>query len=480
LAESASGWIDRSGQDAFGAQTKAYADLMFAFGLARLKESDASRALLQRAEAVLASRDTVHKFLLRAYTYRIQQVLHDKPHGGPLPQELLDDLKAITGSASNDERMRAYLIDKLRSKSRILEPDQRIDPYRLWMRRNNELDGLLAELPDLTDRREIVRRIENLLQGKDGQNQEGRARILRAALDLAPRAGEEFAVHVLAEAGSAYDALPQANEGLVLFDRAALLEKGMFVAAHFDRLDYVQTFVARFERLLASLRGADVLQGLDSLAEQSFRGLRKLGMRDEIGRLLRQMAELLISSRGLRSLAALLAHATAEGVANQDKTLVEALAALLHVAGSWYYFGETGQAEQVLEAARRLLLGGSLLDQKLYLAPQQTQLACAYVAALAQAPAEVAQSRIEELFSRLAVRDTFTTSTHYKVSLLSVVEAIVLAVATEEATTGAEVRRWLDEDEFLIRRRIHRDLREAMARAEAGHAVVSPTAPRKR
>lgn len=465
LAESARGWIERSGQDVFGAQTGAYADLIFAFGLARLKEGDASRALLARAEAVLGPRDAVHKFLLRAYAYRIGQALQDRPHGGPLPREQLDSLKAITGSADNEDRMRAYLIDKLRSRSRILEPDQRIDPYRLWLARKGDLDRLLAELPDLTDRHEIVTRVEQLLKGKDGQGREGRARVLRAALDLAPRVEQEFALRVLAEAGAVYDALPAANEDVTLFDRAALLEKGMFVAAHFDRPDYVQAFVARFERLLATLRGAGALQGLDSLAEQSFRGLRKLGMGDQIRQLLRRMADLLIEGRGLRSLGALLAQATAEGAANADKTLVEALAALLHVAGSWYYFGETGEAEQVLDAARRLLLGRGLLDQNQYLAPQQTQLACAYVAALAHAPVEVTQSRVEELFARLVVRDTYTTSTHYKLSQLSVVEAVVLAIATDGAALGGEVSRWLDEDEFLIRRRVHRDLREAVGRS---------------
>ena len=60
--------------------------------------------------------------------------------------------------------------------------------------------------------------------------------------------------------------------------------------------------------------------------------------------------------------------------------------------------------------------------------------------------------------------DTFTTNTHYSLSQLTVVEAVVLAVVSDDFTMGSQARRWLDDDEFLVRRRIHRDLKATMAR----------------
>lgn len=56
-----------------------------------------------------------------------------------------------------------------------------------------------------------------------------------------------------------------------------------------------------------------------------------------------------------------------------------------------------------------------------------------------------------------------TTSSHFSVNQLRVVEALVLAVVSEEFTMNSESRRWLDDDEFLVRRRIHRDMRAAMS-----------------
>jgi hypothetical protein len=76
---------------------------------------------------------------------------------------------------------------------------------------------------------------------------------------------------------------------------------------------------------------------------------------------------------------------------------------------------------------------------------------------------EVAQKRLEEIFRQLrGIKDTYTTSSHFSVSQLDVVEAVVLAVVSDDFTMGTQARRWLDDDEFLVRRRIHRDLRNVM------------------
>jgi hypothetical protein len=195
------------------------------------------------------------------------------------------------------------------------------------------------------------------------------------------------------------------------------------------------------------------------LAEECFRGLRKLGMRDEIDRLLTQMAQRLLQGRDLQALDS---DDAAENLA--------ALRALLHVADGWFYFGREKQAVRVLNLARTVLLrrgheespadislGGNVPRE------QRTLLACTYATVLTRAPAGLAQSRLEELFHRLrGIRDTYTTCEYYGRLQLQVVEAVVLAVTSESFRMGADARRWLDDDEFLIRRRIHHDVRTMM------------------
>ncbi len=110
-----------------------------------------------------------------------------------------------------------------------------------------------------------------------------------------------------------------------------------------------------------------------------------------------------------------------------------------------------------MNAVRQILLEGRLPST------EQTKLACAYAATLAQAPVEEALQHVEELFRNLKnVSDTFTVNTHYALSQLRVVEAVVMAVVNDEFTVGTEMHRWLDDDEFLVRRRIHRDMKAVL------------------
>ena len=82
---------------------------------------------------------------------------------------------------------------------------------------------------------------------------------------------------------------------------------------------------------------------------------------------------------------------------------------------------------------------------------------------------EHAQQRISELFQLDAdgkpavanIKDNMTTSSHYSISQLAVVETTVLALVSDELSLDSESKRWLDEDEFLVRSRIHRDVKMA-------------------
>ena len=78
----------------------------------------------------------------------------------------------------------------------------------------------------------------------------------------------------------------------------------------------------------------------------------------------------------------------------------------------------------------------------------------------------MAKRRLEELVTKVeGIKDSWTTGTHYSRLQLDIVEAVVLAVVSDDFTMGTQARRWLDDDEFLVRRRIHRDMKAIMAHA---------------
>lgn len=456
LAEMAHDWMKAPGQRcAATANNAGYIDLIFSFGLARLGEPEASRELLDRAHTVLIGKDDVHDFLFNAFKYRIDQARESKPHTGPLPLEQMEYLEHM-------ERMPRYVVDRLRQHSRILEPHLKIDPYRHWSSRTSDLEQKLAELVDLNDRKEVANRVHQLLREvpKGVRGAEARARILRAALELAPRVSEDFGREMLDQVMPTYDSLPETRDQNGLMEQANFLEKALFVAGHYDRIEHLHPLVGRFQTLLQSQKGDKAIHAIESLAGQVLRSLRKLGMREEIDQLLNLMEGVILQGQDIQ-------HLDIQKMQNWPASLK----ALLHVAGERFYFGRDRQAEPVLQAVRAHLFreesGASIKDR--------TSLACVYAKTVGQAAVEVAQKRLEELFRNLAgIRDTYTTNSYsiqsggdskpgYGLSQLDVVEAVVLAVASEDFTLGSHARRWLDDDEFIVRRRIHRDLRAMLA-----------------
>jgi hypothetical protein len=403
----AQGWLQDSGAPTATARTPAYADLLFAFGLARLGEADAARNLMAGARQALAGQDQAHTWLSHAFEHRIQQSLDGKPHTGPLPAGQLRSLAGV-------DRLQRYVADRLRKHSRVLEPDQRINPYRHWSGRISAFEKDLAELTDLTDSGEIAKRVDRLLrevpEGPGGSEQ--RARVLKAALEAAPRVGKAFARKMLDQTIPAYDALPEAKDVTAVVERAAFLEKALFVAGHFGQVASARALMERFRQMLPARQGAQVFQALDPLADQAFQTLRKLDLRDEMEQTLAQLAALVLKGREVKQIDFKKAD---QGPAT--------LRLLLRVAAGWYCLGRDGQAEPIREAAWGVLHSGNLNPR------DQTQLACAYVQTLGQAPAEAARKRLKEVFRRLrGVKDTYTTSTHFSVSQLELVESGVLAI----------------------------------------------------
>ena len=176
----------------------------------------------QGAKAFLGGENDVHQFLLGAYAYRINQALEGKPHAGPLPTEYFEHLELL-------DRMPRYVVDRLRQHARILEPNQKIDPYRHWASRMSDLDRELAELVDVNDRKEVISRVQRLLRDlpRGARSAEQRRASSRSALDLAPRISEDFAREFLDQVIPAYDALPEAREPMALLEQATFLEKSL-------------------------------------------------------------------------------------------------------------------------------------------------------------------------------------------------------------------------------------------------------------
>jgi hypothetical protein len=142
---------------------------------------------------------------------------------------------------------------------------------------------------------------------------------------------------------------------------------------------------------------------------------------------------------------------------------LKALQTLLNIAGGWLAFGLAEQAAPILDEARNELLATPSGKPQLL---EVSRLMTAYIAAVGQGSAESGLQRIGELFRKIdphKITNSFTTAPFYSRLHLNVVEEVVLAVVSDDFALGTAGRRWLEGDEFLVRRRIHADMRAVLA-----------------
>lgn len=237
------------------------------------------------------------------------------------------------------------------------------------------------------------------------------------------------------------------GEGLPLAEQTELIEAGLFAAGHFDQGAAVRQLAAHLTRLFERPRQPADLAKLPEPMEQAVRALRRLGLKAEGDRILQRVADSVLHGQRLGA-----ARARLKG-----PSWGPSLRALLGVAAGWYYAGHEEAGHEVIEEARKDLYTAEMP------AAERTLLALTYARTLGNVPVRLALGRFEELFQRLkGLKLASSTDSHYNLQILRLVETVVRAVVHEDFTLGPAVRGWLDDDEFQVRQRIHRDLKAIM------------------
>jgi hypothetical protein len=446
-------------------QTASYIDLLFAFGFARLGQAGAARNLVRQAStAIEAAGSEAHTFLLEAFRYRIDQAIAGKPHAGPLPPEQLEYLEQMRREAEtlprdDPRRLAPYVIDRMLEQSRVLQPQEQFDPYRHIKQEQDELLKELVTLPALHDRKQIGDRVRSLAsRAAKSRVPDTRVRVLTETLSMAGRVGADLGGELLAQVEPALDAVAALPQEAYLLEKSVhLLERAVLFAAHFDMPDLVKTFTDRLGKILQSPASRGILEPLGKLVAETLRGLRKLGLKDHAERLLQQIERVALAGQPLD-----------EAQARAGGEWQETLRLLLDLAAGWLYLDRPEAGRPILDAARAWILSPDHKANDLNRPPRipYTAVVCSYVSAASRAALDEALGRIDELFTsgRMAkLQNTFTTQLYFSRFHLNIVEAVVLALANEDIALGPAARRWLDDDEYLVRRRIHRDVRAALA-----------------
>ncbi len=406
----------RSPVEAPVALTRAYVGFEFAWGFARLGQADRSRALRDVSLAALPQADPVHGFLTRAYSARIDQALEGLSPEAPLAAELTASLNPL-------ETFHRYKVDRLRQASTVLEPQERLDPINsYWRTSSNPRGEELAALRGLHDTAELVRALEaRALVAEDQQlGPEERARLLDALLDFLPQLPESSALPLLNRFVALAEPLPTRQ-------RVVVLEDALRIAGHFGRIPLVKQLVHSLGSLLSEL-GAEGVSEVGPALAAGVRSLRRVGLRDEASSLLQR----------------------ASGVLRGEDT--RTLSARLALAAGFAYLGTMAPAQPIFDEALARL--GREKDTM----PERLRLTRAAARALGHAPTDFALPGLLRLSAQLPwLTDSFNTNSHFCLSLVDFADALVLGHVGDDLTLNEVTRRFLEEDEYLVRRRVHRD-----------------------
>ncbi len=457
--------------------TLPYIDLLFAFGFAKLGESSAARSIVEkiRREVDPSGKPDVKsltkKHLYEGFIYRIEEVLAGKVPSRTLPTDLISAIEqlAVLGKNVNNSPHKDsyYAIMRLRSFSLVLEPFEKHDRLNNTPRSGDEFESALFALHEVHNASELMRRVRSLYRGGVGGKVARpalavRLMTLHAALPWAIRAGEAFTLELLALVPETLIESPAfAEVAEATKKQGELLERALFYAAHFDRRDHVHRLLDQFIELIGAKPFDQRCELINSAAQQCLRCLRRFGLRDEIDKMLGRLHLLALEGGDLAKLKSRLA--------SRPSDWGKALRSLLNLAGGWLYFGNYDMANPILDEARAELLSpakpiGSQIGQ--LISVDTTKLCRSYVAAIGQGRSESGLDRLSELFVAIDPNRTTIGGSNaqcYSEQHFSIVEEVVLAIVSDDFALGPVGRRWLDEDEFLVRRRIHRDMRATLA-----------------
>ncbi|MFO0824840.1 MAG: hypothetical protein U0792_17265 [Gemmataceae bacterium] len=465
-------------------QNLPYIDLYFAFALAKLQETTQAKKLLEDArkemekpipaswqdqkhfESVVTS--VTQNFLFKAFKYRVEQVLAGKPNVGQMSQELLAELEEIgnkgkSGGTNNPFLRAEYVIGRMREQSHIIEPQERLDPYAYWTKNQDALKKELADLPAIKEPARLADKIRKLYKdGVSGKTtKDVQFLVLHESILLSGRVGEAFAaelVHLVPAALAGGPAPGTTEPPDMPKKQGELLERALRVAGNYDRGDLVKRLVDEFSELLRSKSEDARFKLINVVAGQCLRSLKKLGLRDEIDRLLAKLRNEVLRGASLAELRK--KHSA------KPEMWASVLQTMLNIAAGWLTFGLHEQAAPILDEARKELLDPSAVKLG---AREYTELARAYVLALGQGPSETGLTRITELFRKMddkKITNTWTTAAYYSRFHLNLVEDVIRAIVSDDFALGPSGQKWLESDEYLVRKRIHADMRRHLQQLE--------------
>lgn len=402
--------------------TNAYVNLIFAYAYARLNSIEKAEELKAKAEADLNLEDEIHYFIFNAYAERIEQAKNGEPADTPFSSNLSKHLASL-------ESFERYKIDRLREVSLILEPQAKVSPISTYQE-GGELEEI-TNLRSIESRETLATEIENLIKSFSSFDKEKKNKALESIIEFLALVPSHFC-HLLELIEKE---LPKDENEYVI----EVLQKIIFVAGYYNHKNIVSQKTKELKKRLKKAPQKYVIEFALELGK-FLRLARRMGFETEILDLLQSVATILDADKS-----------------NEDFSKLTARA---YVSGSLAYLGEPDKQKPVLKQ----------MVSKLKMFKQTEKVVGSnYLLGLTGAlcysfgqfdDVDYAIKNLKNISTKYLenISDGFGTNSHFCKSVLHFVESVIMGYISESLIMGHAKQKWLDEDEYLVRRRINKDV----------------------
>jgi cellulose synthase operon protein C len=476
-----------------------YVDLIFAFTMAKLGESSQSAKLIESAQLLMekpipwpsqseldnGSRlqneselisAIVSNYCYKAFQFRVDQATGKEPKGASMSEGLVVELDSIvqkglsssygikghSGTHLNPFSFADYNIRRMLNQSRILETYGAQDPYVTSGKRLDMKE--LAELSKIRDKGRFINYVRRYYRNgipTDKLN-DFRLNLLHDAIPMAAvRADEDFAIELVSYAIACLNpkevSIPKATPHTIPVQHGRILERAIALSSHYNQLDLISRLVDRAIELLEF--GSEVYRAkfIGVIDRECFRALSRRGLQR-------------LYDRFVTAIAAAIGYRSHDIYAIKQRCgefeWPNVLQSLLCIAGNRLITGDVDAGYKILDLARQDLLSD---PSPLKSMTDYVEVARAYVRAVSKSKPEEGTRYIIDLFNEMPPKkivSNSTTSQYYSWYHLNLVEEACFALLGDSFSLSPKCHRWLEEDEYLVRNRIHADLKRF--RGESG------------
>ncbi|MEZ6140646.1 MAG: hypothetical protein R3B84_08750 [Zavarzinella sp.] len=427
-----------------------YLQYSLAFTEFYLSEENAAIHRLQKTKEYLEHApnhsEPVHQWFQEAFQYRIQQAREKRPHRGNFSEAI--NAKA---QANSSDSMFEFTIKRFCEVSWVLMPDESLDAYSKQLAVGSPLYNSLLPLGTMRDGEKLAAAWSAIWLAPVNNTPHARLTILKIGLQYASRAGLDF-VHQLLHYVPETTANARNNRASISnydpeADRWQIYHLSMVLANNYELHDWEQSLLKMLVDEARALTGNSLADNVMKLVKSGMGTRHRKSLFKKLDQFFAEVTAKICRNAPFSRLS--------ETVGSD---WLVALAALLRIKQAQLQYDPGELPKELFELAMSVVVQSPAENAALH-SKHYLDVLTAFIGAIGQLPAQQSIELLNQLFQKLPkLPNRFSTNKYFSRVHVVIVEEVLRALVNDQFTLGEATQQMLNEEEALVRKRIHRDM----------------------